>query len=64
MSYLFVGEVARRLNARPKDITDAFYRGLLSASICPLIGNRRCIPPEYVDHIAAVLRRKQRQASS
>ena len=59
MSFLFVGDAAKLLGVRPKEITDLFYRGLLNDSICPIVGNRRCIPPDYVDQIGTILRRRQ-----
>ncbi len=56
MDYLIVSEVARRIGARPKDISDAFYRRLLDDTRCPIIGGRRLIPLDYVATVEATLR--------
>lgn len=58
MSYPSVGDVARRLGVRPAVITMMFYRRELSDEHCPIVAGRRLIPPDYVDVIAMVLRRK------
>jgi len=55
--FLSVGEVSRRIGARPQDVTTAFYRGLLRDDLCPLVGGRRLIPESYVDLIAMALKR-------
>jgi hypothetical protein len=60
MQYLSVSEVARRLKARPRDISDLFYRRQLRDDLCPIVGGRRLIPEDYVDVIAAQLRRAGR----
>jgi hypothetical protein len=60
MQHLTVSEIARRLGARPRDISDLFYRRQLSDERCPIIGGRRLIPESYVTAIAAALRRAGR----
>ena len=60
MKFLSVSEAARRLNARPRDISDLFYRRRLRDDLCPIVGGRRLIPAEYLDMIAAELRRTGR----
>jgi len=60
MEHLSVSEVARRLGARPRDISDLFYRRQLSDERCPIVGGRRLIPENYVHRIAAALRRAGR----
>ncbi|MBD3291352.1 MAG: hypothetical protein GF393_00400 [Armatimonadia bacterium] len=60
MAYVSVSEAARRLDARPRDISDLLYRRQLSDDRCPLVGNRRLIPEDYLDVIAMVLRRTGR----
>ena len=55
---LGVGDVARLLGVRPPQITDLFYKGHLRDDLCPIVGGRRLIPPEYVSLIAMGLRRK------
>lgn len=57
MTYLSVSQAARRLNARPRDISDLFYRRRLRDDLCPIVGGRRLIPEGYLDTIAMVLRR-------
>ena len=56
MAQLCISEVARMLKARPKDITDLFYRRRLSDGLCPVIGGRRLIPESYVPVIERTLR--------
>jgi hypothetical protein len=58
MAFLTVSDVARLLSAKPRDITDLFYRRQLRDDICPVSAGRRIIPPEYVPEIARVLRRE------
>ena len=60
MSYLSVSEVARRLGARPKDISDLFYARHLSDAKCPVVGGRRLIPDTYVERIRNALSRAGR----
>lgn len=55
-----VSGVARKLGANPRDISDLFYRRLLRDDLCPIIGGRRLIPPDYIDTIAAALRREHK----
>ncbi len=55
---LSVGDVARRLNVRPSQVTQLFYERRLRDDLCPIVGGRRLIPQDYVDVIAMELRRK------
>ena len=55
-NHLIVSEVARRLGARPKDISDLFYLRRLDGSRCPIVGGRRLIPVEYLPEIERALR--------
>jgi hypothetical protein len=55
---LSVGDVARRLDVRPAQVTQLFYERKLRDDLCPVVAGRRLIPPSYVDVIAAALRRK------
>jgi hypothetical protein len=55
--FLSVGEVGRKIGANPKDITDAFYRGLLRDDIAPIMAGRRMIPESYLPMVEMVLRR-------
>jgi len=55
--HLSVSEAARLLKARLRDISDLFYRRRLRDDLCPIIAGRRLIPQEYVEIIAAELRR-------
>ena len=57
MQYLSVSEAARQLGARPRDISDLFYRRELRDDLCPIVGGRRLIPEGYLDMIGAALRR-------
>jgi hypothetical protein len=58
--YLSVSEVARRLEARPRDISDLFYRRALRDDLCPIVAGRRLIPEDYIEVIAVRLRRAGR----
>jgi hypothetical protein len=60
MKHLSVLEAARRLKARPRDISDLFYRRRLRDDLCPIVGGRRLIPEGYVETIAAELTRAGR----
>jgi hypothetical protein len=51
-----VSEVARRLGACPKDITDLLYRRKLDDGQCPVVGGRRLIPETYIGAIEQALR--------
>jgi hypothetical protein len=55
-----VSDVARQLDASPRDISDLFYRRTLRDDLCPIVGGRRLIPPDYVEFIQAALRRAGR----
>ena len=56
MSYLSVSEVARRIGARPKDISDLFYQRRLDDQRCPVVAGRRLIPEDYIPTVAVRLR--------
>jgi len=57
---LSVSEAARRLKARPRDISDLFYRRHLRDDLCPIVAGRRLIPEDYLEIIADHLRRAGR----
>lgn len=58
---LTIGEVVRTLAARreveipPQLLSDLFYRRKLDARRCPVVGNTRRIPLDYLPAIEAVL---------
>ena len=54
--FISVSDLARKLNCRPRDISDAFYDRVLNDSACPVVGRRRLIPMDYVPTIRKVLR--------
>lgn len=54
---LSVSEAARRLGAKPKDISDLFYRRGLRDDLCPIVAGRRLIPDGYLATIKAALKR-------
>ena len=60
MSYLSVSDVARRLGANPKDISDLLYRRTLRDDLCPIVAGRRLIPESYLDMIRMALKRAGR----
>ena len=57
-SLFSVSEAARLLGARPKDISDLFYRRELRDDLCPIVAGRRVIPEGYLDTIRAALKRR------
>ena len=60
MTYLCVSEAARRLGARPKDISDLFYRRALRDDLCPIVAGRRLIPEHCLTVIEMALKRAGR----
>jgi hypothetical protein len=56
MNSLSVSEAARRLGARPKDISDLFYRRALRDDLCPIVAGRRLIPDDHLDTIRLALK--------
>jgi hypothetical protein len=54
--YLSIGEAARRIGARPKDLSDAFYLRKLDTERCPVVGGRRLIPEDYLPEMEQILR--------
>jgi hypothetical protein len=60
MTLLSVSEVARRIGATPRDISDLFYRRELRDDLCPIVAGRRLIPESYVEDIEGALRRHAR----
>ena len=59
-NHLSVSDVARRIGARPRDISDLFYRRELRDDRCPVIAGRRLIPSSYIPMVLAALRRNGR----
>ena len=60
MDYLSVSEAARRLGAKPKNISDLFYRRALRDDLCPIVAGRRLIPENYLGMIELALKRAGR----
>jgi hypothetical protein len=60
MRHPSVSEAARVLKARPRDISELFYRRELNDDLCPIVGGRRLIPPEYLPCLPVALRRHGR----
>lgn len=60
---LTVSEAARLISDRtgwsvsPRQITDLFYKRLLSDRTCPIVGGRRLIPHDYVPRVMSALAR-------
>lgn len=63
MPFINVSEAARRLGASPKDISTLFYTRQLRDDLCPVVAGRRMIPVEYVDSIAAALKRANKSVN-
>jgi hypothetical protein len=60
MSHLNVSEAARQLGARPRDISDLFYKRALRDDLCPIVGGRRMIPTDSLEMIRMALKRNGR----
>ena len=60
MQHHSVSEVARRIGARPKDISDLFYQRKLDDQRCPIVAGRRLIPDDYVPLVETTLRSLKR----
>jgi hypothetical protein len=56
MHPLSVSEAARRIGARPKDISDLFYQRKLDDQRCPIVAGRRLIPEDYLPVMETTLR--------
>jgi hypothetical protein len=57
---LSVGEVARRIGANPKRISDLFYLRKLDDKRCPIVAGRRLIPESYVRAIRAAVNKLEK----
>ncbi len=56
-SHVNVSEAARELGARPKDISELFYKRQLRDDLAPIIGGRRMIDRALLDVIRMALKR-------
>jgi hypothetical protein len=52
---LSVSMVAAEIGCRPRDLSDAFYRGHVSADGCPVVNGMRLIPRSKVPEIRRAL---------
>ena len=59
--FLSVSEAARRLGAKPQDISELLYRRLLGEDLCPIVAGRRLIPEEHLDAVRSMLQAHGRQ---
>ncbi len=41
---------------RPRDISDLLYKRILDVNRCPIVGDRRMIPRDYLPTVLEVLR--------
>lgn len=55
-TYLSASDAARSLGVLPRVLSDAFYQGKLDAARCPIVGDRRIIPTDYLPAIRRVLK--------
>jgi hypothetical protein len=62
MQHFSVSEVARRIGARPKDISDLFYQRRLDDQRCPIVAGRRLIPDDYISIVKKALEQLGRVA--
>jgi hypothetical protein len=42
-----------------REVSDAFYRGWLDASRCPVLGGRRLVSADYLSEVVRVLRERR-----
>jgi hypothetical protein len=56
-NYLSVSEAAARLGAKPRDISDLFYRRIANEAVCPLVCQRRAIPESYLTILQGILKK-------
>ena len=60
-----VSEAARSISEklgvviRPRDISLLFYERQLRDDLCPIVGGRRLIPPDYLPQIESALHRRR-----
>jgi len=60
MTVYSVGEAAREVGCRARDVSDAFYDGALDDSQIIFAGNRRLIPEAYMATVRDVLAKRGR----
>jgi hypothetical protein len=48
---------------RPRDISDLLYKRILDVNRCPIVGDRRMIPRDYLPTVLDVLRTRKLIAS-
>lgn len=61
--YISVGEAAKRLGVKTRDISVPLYDGRLDSDRCPLIAGRRLVPVDYLPGIEFEMRRLGRLPS-
>jgi hypothetical protein len=44
------------VTVRPRDISDLLYKRILDVNRCPIVGDRRMIPRDYLPTVLEVLR--------
>ena len=44
------------VTVRPRDISDLLYKRILDVNRCPILGDRRMIPRDYLPTVLEVLR--------
>jgi hypothetical protein len=52
-----LGQAARKIGCRPRDLSDRFYDGRLTDQHCQFIAGKRFIRADQLPAIAAILRR-------
>jgi len=63
VKHFSVSEVARLYGVSPRVISDLFYQRRLSDARCPVIGDRRIIPQDYLAEIAKALQNQDGNAN-
>ncbi len=61
MSLVTVSELARKIGAKPRDISTLFYARQLDDAVCPIVGGRRLIPEDYIETIRWALQHAGKQ---
>jgi hypothetical protein len=57
MEFVGIADLARQLDCRPRDISDAFYNGSLDERRVIRVAGRRAIPGDYLQEVKMVLDR-------
>ena len=55
LEFIGIADLARQLDCRPRDLSDAFYNGNLDERRVIRVAGRRAIPSSYLPEVKQVL---------